>query len=86
MKELWTLKFLPPNPTGMKVLFLPAMPHKPLNPKEFIETLSRLQKFFKDVVRITKNPEGLNQVEQIEALARVIKEIDKWLAKNILFQ
>jgi len=86
MKELWTLKFLPPNPVGLKTLFLPVAPSKPLNPKELIETLSRLQKFFKEVELITRNSEGKDQLQQIEELTRIIKEIDKWLAKNILFQ
>lgn len=87
MKELWTLKFLPPNPIGMKTIFLPATPtSKTFNAKDLLNTLIHLQKFFREVIVVTENHDKKNQMQQLEELTRVIKEIDKWLAKNILFK
>lgn len=86
MKELWTLKFLPPNPIGMKTIFLPSSNTKSLNPKDLLETLIHLQKFFREVIDLTAKRPEIDQIHQIEELTRVIKEIDKWLAKNILFK
>ena len=86
MKELWTLKFLPPNPLGLKTIFLPSNSSKSLNPKELLDTLVHLQKFFREIVHLTRPGLEKTRVQQIEELTRVIKEIDKWLAKNILFK
>ncbi|MFN4174850.1 MAG: hypothetical protein ACK4HV_07095 [Parachlamydiaceae bacterium] len=86
MKELWTLKFLPPNPVGLKTIFLPSSPSKSLNPKDLLDTLVNLQKFFREVVFLTRPDSDSDQLHKIEELTRVIKEIDKWLAKNVLFK
>ena len=87
MKEIWTLKFLPPNPMGMKILFLPNNPpSKSLNPNDILDTLVHLQKFFREIVNLTQKGIEKDQIHQLEELTRVIKEIDKWLAKNILFK